>query len=81
MKVGKQILVSTDALDAKLLDMESNLNTIIKQRNKFRDTLSYIAYKYMTPEEMRENDIGLGYEEQLEMAYENIQMIAKIALE
>jgi hypothetical protein len=36
---------------------------------------------FMTPEEIRENDIGLGYEEYLEMAYENMQGIIKYSTE
>ena len=28
--------------------------------------------KWMTPEEIRDTDIGLSYEEHLEMAYENV---------
>ena len=77
MIAGKQILVLTDSIDEKLLKLEANLNTIIKQRDKFKGALRHIAYGFMTTEEIQENDIGLSYTEQLEMAYENMQELAK----
>ena len=44
------------------------------------DALSYIANEFMTPEEIRASDIGLSYEEHLEMSYENMQNVARDAL-
>lgn len=35
---------------------------------------------YETPDQLKEDDYGLGYEEALEMAYENIQTEAKAVL-
>jgi hypothetical protein len=50
--------------------------------NKMYDALKTIAKGYQTPEQLRrssKDQFGLGYEECLEMAYENIQMLAKEA--
>ena len=77
MIAGMQILVLTDSIDEKLLKLEAKVNAIIKQRDKFKSALHHIAYGFMTTEEIQENDIGLSYTEQLEMAYENIQELAK----
>jgi hypothetical protein len=44
--------------------------------------LKTIAKDYQTPEQLRRNcekQYGLGYEETLEMSYENIQQLAKDA--
>ena len=46
------------------------------------DALKTIATGYQTPAQLRKNSkgqYGLGYEETLEMAYENIQQLAKEA--
>lgn len=54
----------------------------IDHYNKMYDALKTIANGYQTPERMRrhsKNDWGLSYEETLEMAYENIQQLAKEA--
>jgi len=37
--------------------------------------------EFQTPEQIRETDIGLSYEEHLQMAYENIIEVAVSALE
>ena len=50
-----------------------------KQQEMF-DALRKIAREYMTPEELRrsaDKDYGVSYEEALEMAYENIQLLAR----
>lgn len=50
--------------------------------NRMYDALKTIAKYYQTPEQLRRNSkgqYGLGYEETLEMAYENIQQLAKEA--
>ena len=47
---------------------------------RYEETLKYIA-DFMSPEEFRDDDFtGLGYEETLEMAYENIIFAAMQAL-
>lgn len=53
------------------------------QFNTMYYTLQSIARDYKTPEELRETseeDYGLGYEEALEMSYENIKSDALRAL-
>lgn len=55
----------------------------MQQFNKMRATLLKIAKQYQKPEKIRkdsEKDWGLGYEEALEMAYENIQTDAQYAV-
>lgn len=50
--------------------------------NKMYDALKAIAKDYQTPEQLKKNSKGqwgLDYEESLEMAYENIQQLAKDA--
>lgn len=50
-----------------------------KQQELF-DALRKIAREYMTPDELRrsaDKDYGVSYEEALESAYENIQLLAK----
>ena len=49
--------------------------------NAYEYALMRIAYMYMAPEELRKEDMGLTYEELLEMAYENIILEAKTVLE
>lgn len=53
--------------------------------NRMRAALLTISRGYMTPDQMRRNcergeGIGLGYEEELGMAYENIQETAASAV-
>lgn len=53
-----------------------------QQFNKMLQALRAIAKDYQTPDQIRRNcekQYGLGYEETLEMSYENIQLTAKIA--
>lgn len=53
------------------------------QFNNMRNALIVISRKYMTTNQIRkqsEKDYGLDYEEALEMAYENVQSIAKEAV-
>ena len=48
--------------------------------NNMLRSLRLIAKEYQTPDQLRKeskNDWGLGYEEALEMSYENIQNEAK----
>ena len=52
-----------------------------KELNAYRYTLYRIAHNYMSIEELRKEDIGLTYEELLEMAYENIQEEARTVLD
>lgn len=54
----------------------------IQQFNQMRATLHEIAKNYMTPRQLQKSAAqqGLTYEESLEMAYENIQSDAAIAL-
>ena len=52
-----------------------------RELNAYRYTLYRIAHNYLSIEELREEDVGLTYEELLEMAYENIQQEAKNVLE
>lgn len=50
--------------------------------NRMLAALKTIANEYQTPEQLRRNcekEYGLGYEETIEMAYENIQQLAKDA--
>lgn len=50
--------------------------------NRMYNALKTIANDYQTPDQLRKNskkDWGLGYEETLAMAYENIQQLAKEA--
>lgn len=52
----------------------------IRQFNQMRHTLLRISKQYMTTKQLRkesEQDFGLGFEEAIEMAYENIQGEAK----
>lgn len=54
----------------------------IDHYNRMFDALKTIAKGYQTPDQIRRNSkdqYGLGYEETLEMAYENIQQLAKEA--
>lgn len=48
---------------------------------KLFDTLKRIAKQYMTPDQLRRDakNVGLDYEEYLEMSYENIQADAQRA--
>lgn len=51
-----------------------------RQFNKMLDALRTIANDYQSPDQLRKTSkgqYGLGYEETLEMAYENIQELAK----
>ena len=53
------------------------------QFNNMRNALIVISRKYMTTNQIRkqsEKDYGLDYGEALEMAYENVQSIAKEAV-
>ena len=55
----------------------------VEQWNKMRNALIAIAKGYDTPSKLRKNaerDYGLDYEDVLEMAYENIQQVALIAI-
>jgi hypothetical protein len=48
--------------------------------NRMYHALKTIATGYQTPDQLRrgsKGQYGLGYEETLEMAYENIQQLAK----
>ena len=47
--------------------------------NRYKSALNVIS-QFKTPEELREEDMGLPYEEILEMAYENIIFEAMRAL-
>jgi aspartokinase len=50
--------------------------------NRMLDALKTIATGYQTPDQLKRNCekmYGLSYEETLEMAYENIQQLAKEA--
>ena len=50
--------------------------------NRMYDALKTIANGYQTPDQLRRNNkdsFGMVYEEVLEMAYENIQSLAKRA--
>lgn len=52
------------------------------QFNRMRIALIKIAKAYQTPDQLRRNcgkQYGLGYEETLEMSYENLQAEAKAA--
>lgn len=54
----------------------------VQHYNRMLAALKTIATGYQTPDQLRRNsekDYGLGYEETLEMAYENIQQLAKEA--
>lgn len=54
----------------------------ITHYNRMYDALITIANGYQTPDQLKrnsKNQYGLGYEETLEMAYENIQQLAKEA--
>jgi len=54
----------------------------IENYNKMRNALIEIT-KYQTPDKLRrdsEKDWGVDFEEAIEMAYENIQGIAKYAV-
>lgn len=58
--------------------MKININHF----EKMYHALKTIANGYQTPEQLRKsskNDYGLSYHETLEMAYENIQQLAKEA--
>lgn len=60
--------------------MSTKIN--VDHYNRMYDALKTIATGYQTPEQLRRNSkgqYGLGYEETLEMAYENIQQLAKDA--
>jgi len=55
----------------------------IEQFNRMRNSLIKIHKGYQTPDQLRRNsekEYGLGYEETLEMVYENIQSEAKQAV-
>lgn len=50
--------------------------------NRMLDALKTISTGFLTPAQLRKNSdkmYGLGYEETLEMAYENIQQLAREA--
>ena len=54
----------------------------IDHYNRMYNALKTIAKGYQTPEQLRRNSkgqYGLSYQETLEMAYENIQQLAKEA--
>jgi len=54
-----------------------------QQFNRMRQALTNIYKYYQTPDQLRRNckkDYGLGYEESLEMAYENLQSDARCAV-
>jgi len=54
-----------------------------EQFNRMWSALKMIAHQYETPDQLRRNvekDHGVEYEEGLEMAYENIQTLAKAAV-
>ena len=54
-----------------------------QQFNKMRHALTKIYKHYQTPEQLRRNcekSYGLGFEESLEMAYENLQAEARYAV-
>lgn len=54
----------------------------IQHYNRMLAALKTIANGYQTPDQLRrssKNDFGLGYQECLEMSYENIQQLAKEA--
>lgn len=54
-----------------------------KQFNTMRAILIRISKHYMTPEQIRRNSeksFGLGYEEALEMSYENVKSEASSAV-
>lgn len=60
--------------------MMSKIN--IDHYNRMYDALKTIANGYHTPDQLRKENKGawgLDYEEALEMAYENIQQLAKEA--
>lgn len=53
------------------------------QFNRMRNILIRISKHYQTPKQLRRNSdkhYGLGYEESLEMTYENIQNDAAMAV-
>lgn len=53
------------------------------QFNRMREALLRISKHYMTPDQIRRDSKGswgLGYEESLEMSYENIQNEARMAV-
>ncbi len=53
----------------------------IQQFNEMRRVLRVIAFDYLSPEQIhRQSDIGVSKEEEVEMAYENIQCLAKAAV-
>jgi hypothetical protein len=72
-----------DKQDQILVISKKAMQQIIDEINGLRQVLKRIA-AYDTPEQLRqesENEYGLSYEEALEMAYENIQLEARAALE
>ena len=60
--------------------MKTLKETVDEQKLKrYEAALKKIA-NFMSPEEIQKTDIGLSYEEHLEMAYENIIFVAMQAL-
>ena len=54
----------------------------IEQFNRMRAALLEISVNYATPDQLRRGrgSFGLDYQEAMEMAYENIQILAKQAV-
>lgn len=62
-----------------MVDDYKNLDILMENPLYYDEALKAIA-DFQSPEELRELDLGLSYEEVLEMAYENIIFMAKRAL-
>ena len=53
----------------------------VEQFNRMRLTLRCISKEFQSPAKLRRvSDDGLDYEERLEYAYENVQLMAKLAV-
>ena len=67
---GETSIIEQTILD--LEDISEEIELIIKERDQMKIVLQRIS-NYQSPDELRSMDIGLDYEDHLEMAYENMQ--------
>lgn len=72
------------AIEAETADLRAELTELRTVNAELRKALLHIANDFMSPEDIRdetdEEDEVLDYEEYLEMAYENMQQVARTAL-
>ena len=75
---GEMSLIEQTILE--LEDLPDEIELLRKEHSLMKNTLTRIAKEYQSPEELRKIDIGLDFEEHIEMAYENIKEEAQYVL-